>query len=152
MARRKTDAPGEADTISPADEDAPITEHGDDTLSPLDESERESTKIAADPRPWMTVSLCGYNGGPSAHLLRSHQYKQLQIRFDNGQPDEKHQTMLRRAGWKDRTESEGVWTKQIDPDARWQAVAQMEQEFKAIANAIREDKGMKPVLESRAMA
>jgi hypothetical protein len=150
MARRKDNAPSEADTISRANEDAPLTEHGDDTLPPLDEGEHESTNRAADPRPWMTVNLSGYNGGPSAHLLRSYQYKQLQIRFDHEQPDEQYQTMLRRAGWKDRTESEGVWTKQIDPDARWQSVAQMEQEFKAVANAIRRDKGMEPVLETRA--
>jgi hypothetical protein len=71
----------------------------------------------------------------------------MQVRFDQGQPDERHLAMLKRAGWTDRTENEGVWTKQIDPEARWQSVARMEQEFKAIANAIRTDRGMEPVME-----
>ena len=60
--------------------------------------------------------------------------------------------MLKRAGWRDRTEEEGVWTKQIDRDARWQSVAQMEQEFRSVANAIRKDKGLEPALEGMAVA
>lgn len=60
--------------------------------------------------------------------------------------------MLKQSGWIDRTESEGVWTKQIDPAARWQSVAQMEKEFKAVTNAIRKEKGLEPVLESLAPA
>ena len=40
----------------------------------------------------------------------------------------------------------------IDPNARWQSVQQMEREFKAVANAIRKDKGLEPVLEGLAMA
>jgi hypothetical protein len=104
------------------------------------------------PRPSMTVNLSGYSGGPSMHLLRSLKYKQMQIRFDQGQPDEQHLAMLKQAGWTDRSESEGVWTKQIDPEARWQSVDKMEQEFKAIANAIRKDRGLEPVLEKLALA
>jgi hypothetical protein len=80
------------------------------------------------------------------------EFKQMQIRFDNGQPDERHLAMLRRAGWTDRRESEGVWTKQIDPNTRWQSVARMEQEFKAIANAIRKERGMEPVLAGLTLA
>ncbi len=60
--------------------------------------------------------------------------------------------MLRQAGWTDRTEIEGVWTKQIDPNARWQSVDQMEKEFKVIANAIREERGLEPVLERLTLA
>ena len=104
------------------------------------------------PRPTMTVNLSGYSGGPSMHLLRSLKYKQIQIRFDQGQPDERFMAMLKRTGWTDRTESEGVWTKQINPDERWQSVDRMEKEFKAIANAIRQDRGMEPVLEKLALA
>ena len=104
---------------------------------------------AADPRPTITVSLSGYAGGPTMHLLRSHRFRQMQISFEQGQPDERHLAMLRQAGWTDRRESEGVWTKQIDPNARWQSVARMEQEFKAIANAIRKDRGSGPVLSLR---
>jgi hypothetical protein len=104
------------------------------------------------PRPTITVNLSGYSGGPSMHLLRSLQYNQLQIRFDQGQPDEPFLAMLKRARWTDRTESEGVWTKQIDPNARWQSVDQMEKEFKTIANAIREERGLEPVLDRLALA
>lgn len=107
---------------------------------------------AADPCPTMTVNLCGYSGGPTAHLLRSYRFKQMQIRFDHGQPDEQYLAMLRRAAWIDRSESEGVWTKQIDQEARWQSVDGMEKEFKTITNAIRKEKGLEPVLERLALA
>jgi hypothetical protein len=71
----------------------------------------------------------------------------MQVRFDHGQPDERFLKMLTDMGWKDRTQSEGIFTKQIDPNARWQSVDKMEEEFKAVANAIREAKGLGPVLE-----
>ena len=86
------------------------------------------------------------------HLLRSQKFNQMQIRFDGQQPDKPHLTMLAEAGWKDRTEAEGVWTKQIDKNARWQSVQQMEREFKAVADAIRESKGLAPALEGMAVA
>ena len=106
----------------------------------------------ADPRPFMSVSLSGYNGGPSMHLLRSQKFNQMQIRFDGEQPDEQYQSMLKQAGWKDRTEAEGVWTKQIDKNARWQSVNKMEREFKEVAAAIRRDKGMAPAHEGLGVA
>jgi hypothetical protein len=111
-----------------------------------------SRTFAADPRPVMTVNLCGYSGGPTAHLQRSYRFKQMQIQFDQGQPEEPYLTMLKRAGWLDRTESEGVWTKQIDQNARWQSVDRIEQEFKSVANAIRKERGLEPVLQSLALA
>jgi hypothetical protein len=103
--------------------------------------------LAADPRPWLSVNLCDYSGGPSMHLLRSHRFKQMQIRFDYEEPSHEQRGRLREAGWRDRSEEEGIWTKQIDPAARWQSVAQMEQEFKAVANAMREEKGLEPTLD-----
>ena len=105
---------------------------------------------AADPHEKISVSLSDVRGGPAMHLLRSHKYKQMQVRFDHGQPDEQYLKMLTDAGWRDRTESEGVYTKQIDPDARWQSVQKMEQEFREVANAIRKGKGLGPVLEGLA--
>ena len=107
---------------------------------------------AADPHEKFTVSLSDVRGGPAMHLLRSHRFRQMQIKFDREQPDEYYLAMLKTAGWKDRTESEGVWTKQIDPNARWQSVQQMEREFKEVANAIRRGKRLEPVLEGFAMA
>jgi hypothetical protein len=102
---------------------------------------------AADPHAKISVSLSDVPGGPAMHLLRSHKYKQMQVRFDREQPGEKYLKMLTDAGWRDRTQEEGVYTKQIDQAARWQSVAKMEQEFKAVANAIRDAKGLGPVLE-----
>ena len=60
--------------------------------------------------------------------------------------------MLSRAGWRDRTEEEGVWTKQIDRNARWQSVDKMEREFKEVANAIRRDKGLDLAMQGLAVA
>lgn len=120
-------------------------------MTPLNDDVPEPAH-APDPRSVQSVSLSNHRGGPSMHLLRSQKFNQMQIRFDREQPDEKHLAMLARTGWKDRTEAEGVWTKQIDREARWQSVQQMEREFQAVANAIRNDKGMKPVLEGFAVA
>ena len=116
------------------------------TEPPKDEAVRQPA-YAADPHEKISVSLNDIPGGPSMHLLRSHKYKQMQVRFDREQPDEQYLKMLTDAGWKDRTQSEGIFTKQIDPNARWQSVAKMEEEFKDVANAIRKDKGLGPVLE-----
>jgi hypothetical protein len=100
----------------------------------------------------LSVSLSDHQGGSAMHLLRSHKFNQMQVRFEGEQHDERHLAILKESGWKDRTEAEGVWTKQIDRDAKWQSVAQMELEFKAVANAIREGKGMEPVLQGLSAA
>lgn len=113
---------------------------------PARDAETDQPAYAADPHPKISVSLSDVRGGPEMHLLRSHKFKQMQVRFNREQPDEQYLKMLTDAGWKDRTESEGVFTKQINPNARWQSVAKMEQEFKAVANAIREARGLGPVL------
>jgi hypothetical protein len=102
---------------------------------------------AADPHEKTSVSLNDVRGGPSMHLLKSHRFIQMQVRFDGEQPAERYLAMLKEASWRDRSQVEGVWTKQIDKTARWQSVAKMEQEFKAVANAIREGNGLGPVLE-----
>ena len=118
-------------------------------LEPLPARQAATDKptYAADPHEKMSVSLSDVRGGPAMHLLRSHKYKQMQVRFDREQPDEKYLKMLKDAGWRDRTQEEGVFTKQIDPNARWQSVDRMEQEFREVANAIRKAKGLGPVLE-----
>ena len=144
MARKPTEAKAPAAATTPTLETEPaMTPIGDDVAEP---------KHAPDPRSMQSVSLSDYQGGPSMHLLRSQKFNQLQVRFDREQPGEQYLAMLAKAGWKDRTEAEGVWTKQIDKDARWQSVARMEQEFKEVANAIRKSKGMESTLEERAVA
>jgi hypothetical protein len=101
-------------------------------------------RSAADPRPIITINLADDLGGPKAELLRSYQFKQMQIRFTGERPDEKYRTVLHKAGWRDRTESEGIWTKQV-PTGMWQPVADAERLFKEIANGIRVDKGLPKV-------
>jgi hypothetical protein len=100
---------------------------------------------AADPHAKITLGL-DIGGGAVMHLMRSHRFKQVQIKFDGTQPDDRQIAMLKEAGWTDRSEGEGVWTKQIDQHARWQSVQQMEKEFRDVANDIREGKGLGRVL------
>ena len=152
MARKKATATKEqpAADMTIDREPLPAAATGAATLPPPEsakEAPAASPVYAADPHEKISVSLNDIAGGPSMHLLRSHKYKQMQVRFDREQPDEHYVKMLTDAGWKDRTQSEGIFTKQIDPNARWQSVAKMEEEFKAVANAIREAKGLGPVLE-----
>ena len=142
-----------APTITLAAGQAPVSEVGGEATAPgekrqaVREGEAGKPAYAADPHEKISVSLSDVPGGPEMHLLRSHKFKQMQIKFNNGQPDERYLEMLKDAGWRDRTQEEGIWTKQIDLNARWQSVAKMEQEFKDVANAIREAKGLGPVLE-----
>ena len=69
----------------------------------------------------------------------------MQIRFERD-PDDKYKEMLTRAGWRDRTEEEGIWTKQLPKEGeKWQAAADAERLFKRIANEIRADQGLGPV-------
>jgi hypothetical protein len=156
MARTKTAARPTPDVAEATPEHAPAiapaadADGGIAVLEPPAGKAAEPPAYAADPHEKISVSLSGTPGGPAMHLLRSHKYNQMQIRFDRGQPDEQYLKILTDAGWKDRTASEGVFTKQIDRDARWQSVREMEQEFKDVANAIRKDKGLGPVLEMAA--
>ena len=83
-------------------------------------------------------------------LLRSHKYKQMQMEFEQ-KPDDKYLAMLKEAGWVDRVESEGIWTKQVG-QGQWQPVADAERLFKEIANGIRRDKGLEPVMQGLSAA
>jgi len=58
----------------------------------------------------------------------------------------RYKLMLKEAGWRDRTEEEGIWTKQIPRDSGWQPAADAERLFKQIANEIRAAKGLGAVL------
>jgi hypothetical protein len=159
MARKSKAATQTQAAADPAPENVPVSEPAGKPATGTAEEPRQPAQEAAngqpayptDPNAKISVSLSDYRGGPSMHLLRSHKFKQMQIRFDGQQPDEQYLAMLAEAGWKDRTESEGVFTKQIDPNARWQSVQQMESEFKQVANAIRESKGLEPVLAGMAV-
>jgi len=106
--------------------------------------------VTPDPRPIKSASIGEGKGSPRMQLLRSHRFKQMQIRFDR-QPEDHHLMKLKEAGWKDRTEEEGIWTKQVAP-GEWKPVADAERLFKVIANAIREEKGLEPVLQGQSVA
>ncbi len=157
MAKAKTERAAAPQTTN--DEPAPASVAA--TLSPpaqegqeLREEAKEPVArkpiVTPDPRGVMSISLGDEKGSPRMRLLRSHQYKQMQVLFEQ-QPDEKYLAMLAEAGWKDRTESEGVWTKQVAP-GQWQPVADAERLFKEIGNAIRKDKGLEPVLQQLSVA
>jgi hypothetical protein len=159
MAKTGKAAPPTKADADAAPENAPMAPPAFEAAGVTAEQPREAATetagkpaYAADPHAKTSVSLSDHRGGPSMHLLRSQKYNQMQIRFDGEQPDEKHRARLKETGWKDRTEAEGVWTKQIDKNARWQSVQDMEREFKAVANAIRKDKGLEPALEDLAVA
>lgn len=153
MARRRAATKEKPEAAETTFDMEPATAGSATTTTPESRSEPPKEEAAgerpypADPNTKISVSLSDTNGGPSMHLLRSHRFNQMQVRFDGQQPDEQHLAMLKEAGWRDRTQEEGVYTKQIDRDAKWQSVAQMEREFKAVANAIRESKGLGPVLD-----
>jgi hypothetical protein len=142
MARNQI-AAKEQPAAAPVAELEPLPTAAESAKGPSD----DRPAYAPDPHEKLSVSLSDVRGGPAMHLLRSHRYNQLQVRFDHGQPDEKFLKMLTDAGWRDRTQEEGVFTKQIDRDAKWQAVARMEEEFKHVANEIRQSRGLGPVLK-----
>jgi hypothetical protein len=145
-------SPGEAREIAEADQLKPEGHAAALGRSGSARSESGLPEYVGGPRPTMTISLSDYSGGPVMHLQRSLRFNQIQIRFEHGQPDEQYLARLKQAGWSDRTQSEGVWTKQIDREARWQSVAQIEQEFSSLANDIRKDRGLSPVWQGLALA
>ena len=136
----------------------PVSTTNDDQTTPSSMArDRENTSsdstrpmVIPDPRGIMSISLGDAPGSPRVQLRRSQKYKQLQMAFDE-RPDEKYLVKLREAGWTDRTESEGIWTRQV-AQGQWQPVADAEKLFKEIANDIRQDKGLEPVMGGLAMA
>jgi hypothetical protein len=129
-----------ASPASPAAPEAPTT--GDRSRAP------EAGKFSdiPDPRALMTAPLGTAKNGPKIELLRSHRFNQMQLQ--SGEPlQEKHQQMLSDAGWKDRTENEGIWTKQLPKEGeKWREAADAEKLFKQIANDMRAEKGLGSVL------
>ncbi len=156
MARTKTAAqPTHSAAEATLEHDPAITPGAEATSATATQEPRQAnaeraasqSAYAPDPTPQISVSLSDASGGPAMHLLRSHRYRQMHVKFEGEQPEQKHVDMLKHAGWTDRTATEGVFTKQIDSNARWQSVQKMEQEFRDVANAIRTSKGLQPALE-----
>ena len=116
-----------------------------------DAAAREPT-YAADPHPKISVSLSDHQAARACTCSAATASSRCRYASTASSPTRNTWPCSRQAGWTDRSESEGVWTKQIDPNARWQSVQKMEREFRDVANAIRRDKGMGPVLEGLAVA
>jgi hypothetical protein len=149
MAKRKTAA---VETIEPPVQEAapPVAAAPAAEQAP---AERERPRLP-DVSEQKEVSISP--SGAKLRLLRSRRYNQMQISGDGELPDQAKER-LHAAGWRDRTEEEGIWTKQLPPrpkpDAEgqepakpaWPTVLEAERLFEEIANAIRGDRGMPPV-------
>jgi hypothetical protein len=157
MARKKATATNDVTSLSetlaenppPALESPPppVAETHAQTAEP------ESRLPLPDPFELKQAKLGAAPDSPKIALLRSYRFNQMQIRADEPLP-EKHQAMLREDGWTDRTEAEGIWTKQLpkgldgegQPREKWRDTADAERLFKQIANEIRSEQGLGPVL------
>jgi hypothetical protein len=94
----------------------------------------------------MRASLGEGKDAPKLELLRSHRFNQMQLRAEEPL-SEKHQELLKDAGWRDRTEAEGIYTKQLPKEGeKWRQAADAERLFKQIANEVRADKGLSAVM------
>jgi hypothetical protein len=94
--------------------------------------------------------------GDKLRLLRSHRYNQVQISPDGEIPDWARKR-LHDAGWRDRVEDEGIYTKQLPPrpnpgeenpelsSARRRMDFEAERFFEQLANDIRAERKMPPV-------
>jgi hypothetical protein len=113
-----------------------------------------------DIRELKSIKLGPDRDSPRLRLLRSYRFNQLQIRCDEELPQAARE-QLQAAGWRDRTEEEGIWTKQLPPRPRkdaedsgpvtpgWPTVVEAERLFHDLANAIRADKGLPSVGQER---
>jgi hypothetical protein len=70
------------------------------------------TRVPLSAREQSTGNLGDSKQSPKMHLLRSGRFNQMQIRSE-APLSEKHQDDLKTACWMDRTEQEGVWSKQL---------------------------------------
>jgi hypothetical protein len=92
-----------------------------------------------------SIELGPQKGSPRMRLFRSHRFQQMQIRFDE-KPSDEVRELLHQEGWRWRDQEAG-WTKQLDKEAKWRTQADAERLFKEVANGIRAQQGLGPVLE-----
>lgn len=89
-----------------------------------------------------TISLGAGKDAPKMDLFRSKQFKQMAVRFDQN-PRAKYTRMLSDDGFIYRA-AEGVWAKQLGPDAQWKRQADAGRLFRTIGGAIRAERGLEP--------
>jgi hypothetical protein len=126
---------------------------GNDAASLGGEPKKEWTSKLPEPFGRHTIDI---GDGRRLKLLRSNRWQQAQIVFtapegQDAKPDAQYTRWLRDNGWSWRAE-ERAWTKQFDRNteearyARANSDLATQQEFIELANLIRQDKGMEPVL------
>jgi hypothetical protein len=153
MAKRKSAA---VETIEPpAQEAAPPSAAAPATERVPAEHERPRLPDVSEQK---TVLISPEPDGAKVRLLRSRRYNQVQISPDGELPDWARER-LKDAGWRDRVEDEGIYTKQLPPRAKpaadgqepepakpaWPAVIEAERFFEQLANDIRAERGMPPI-------
>lgn len=145
-AEQPVEAPATMEEIVQAAKDKLGAEVVEETAAPP-EAELEEARGVPLPEPHEldSIELGPGQGAPRMRLLRSRRYQQLQIRFDEKPADEVRER-LHSEGWRWRGQETG-WTKQLDKEARWRSQADAERLFKEIANGIRAEQGMGPILE-----
>ena len=112
MAKRKV-AAAEAVPFTSTEEPAPqVTE----TVTPTPTAEEGQRPLERLPeiREMKSINLGPDRDSPRLRLLRNYRFNQIQIRSDEELPQAARE-QLQAAGWKDRTEEEGIWTKQLPP-------------------------------------
>jgi hypothetical protein len=146
MAKRKSAA---VEAIEPPAQEAapPAAER------PVPEGERRPFPDVSEQK---TVLISPEPDGAKLRLRRSHRYNQVQISPDGEIPDWARKR-LHDAGWRDRVEDEGIYTKQLPPrakpgeenpelsSARRRMDFEAERFFEQLANDIRAERGMKPI-------
>jgi hypothetical protein len=118
-------------------------------------AESQTGWVSKLPEPFgrHTIDL---GGGRRLRLLRSNRWQQSQIAFlapegEDPKPDAKYTRWLREHGWQWRGQDK-AWTKQFDKNTEQERYARSnsdladQQAFVELANLIRQDKGMEPVL------
>jgi hypothetical protein len=157
MAKRNFAA--EAVPNTPTEESAPPVTETVTPISGAEEGQRPKERLP-DIRELKSINLGLDRDSPRLRLLRSYRFNQLQIRSDEELPQAARE-QLQAAGWRDRTEEEGIWTMQLPPRPRkdtedsepskpgWPTVVEAERLFHELANAIRADKGLPSVGQER---
>ena len=97
----------------------------------------------APPREIMSATLGPSNDSPKMHLHRF--FDHLGMTFDEA-PGLQHRADLEKGGWQPSNE-EKTWAKEIPQEGeKWKTAADAERLFKKIANEVRADQGLGPVL------
>ncbi len=157
MAKRKSAA--EAVPFTPTEEPTPRMTETVTPIPAVEEGQRPKERLP-DIREMKSIKLGPERDSPRLRLLRSYRFNQLQVRSDEELPQSARE-QLHAAGWRDRTEEEGIWTKQLPPRPRkdaedpgpvtpgWPTVVEAERLFHELANANRADKGLPPIGQER---